>query len=108
MWLEFSRCSRCPEVGRLLRSDSSPESRGGRPNSSRNALPMLPSGSAIERWPSGRNVNGSGIGLEYSSVVSETCSAWFWIWPSPPAAEDPERARQYKDDYAEDDHQHVA
>ena len=30
---------------------------------------MLPSASAIERCSSGMNVNGSGIGLEYSSVV---------------------------------------
>ena len=69
MWLEFSRCSRCAAVGRLLRSDSRPVSRGGRPNISRNALLMLPSASAIARWSSGRNVNGSGMGLEYSSVV---------------------------------------
>jgi len=30
---------------------------------------MEPSGSAIERWSSGMNVNGSGIGLVYFSVV---------------------------------------
>ena len=69
MWLEFSRCSRWAAVGRLLRSDSRPVSRGGRPNISRNELVMLPSASAIDRWSSGMNVNGSGIGLEYFSVV---------------------------------------
>ena len=63
MWLEFSRCSRWAAVGRLLRSDSRPVSRGGRPNISRNELVMLPSGSAIERWSSGMNVNGSGMAL---------------------------------------------
>jgi len=47
----------------LLRSDSRPVSRGGRPNISRNELVMLPSGSAIECLFSGMNVNGSGIGL---------------------------------------------
>jgi hypothetical protein len=31
-------------------------SRVGRPNSSRNALLMLPSGSATERWLAGMNV----------------------------------------------------
>ncbi len=65
MWLEFSRCSRCAAVGRLFRSDSSPVSRGGRPNISRKELVMLPSGSAIERWSSGnegeRLRNGAGI-----------------------------------------------
>jgi hypothetical protein len=40
----------------LLRSDSRPVSRGGRPNISRNELVMLPSGSAIERSFSGMNV----------------------------------------------------
>ena len=30
---------------------------------------MLPSGRLIERWPSGKNVYGSGIALEYFSVV---------------------------------------
>ena len=68
MWLEFSRCSACAAVGRLLRSDSKPVSRGGRPNSSRKELPTLPSARAIDRWSSGMNVNGSGMALEYFSV----------------------------------------
>ena len=46
---EFSRCSRWAAVKLLLRSDSSPVSRGGRPNSSRKELVMLPSGRLIER-----------------------------------------------------------
>ena len=33
------------------------------------ALEMLPSGSPMARWPSGRNVNGSGMRLSYSSVA---------------------------------------
>ncbi len=49
MWLELSSHSFCAAVMRLLRSDSRPVSRGGRPNISRNELVMLPSGSAIER-----------------------------------------------------------
>ena len=64
MWLEFSRCSRWSAVGRLLRSDSRPVSRGGRPNISRKELLMLPSGSAIERMLSGNEGEGSGMALE--------------------------------------------
>ena len=56
MWLELSRCSRCPAVIRLLRSDSIPLSRGGRPNSSRKLLVMLPSGKAIAGRVTGMNV----------------------------------------------------
>ena len=62
-------CSRWAGDGRLLRSDSRPVSRGGRPNISRNGLVMLPSASAIERRLSGMNVNGSGVSLEYFSPV---------------------------------------
>ncbi len=59
--MEFNMFSRCAAEIRLFRSDSKPVSRGGRPNSSKKGLVMLPSGRAIERCPSGRKVYGSGI-----------------------------------------------
>ena len=76
-------CSRCAAVTRLFRSDSRPVSRGGRPNSSRNGLVMLPSGRAIERCPSGRNVYGSGIALEYFSACRSP-GRWRRSRPRPP------------------------
>jgi hypothetical protein len=69
MWLEFNRCSAWEAVRRLLRSASRPVSREGRPNCSRNELVILPSGRLMERWSSGMKVNGSGMALEYFSVV---------------------------------------
>ena len=54
--LELSRVNFCAAVMRLLRSDSNPVSRGGRPNISRKELVMLPSGSAMERRLSGMKV----------------------------------------------------
>ena len=56
-------------MGRLFRSDSRPVSRDERPNISRNGLLMLPSANSIDRRFSGMYVKGSGIGLEYFSVV---------------------------------------
>jgi hypothetical protein len=50
---EFKRCNRWAAVKLLLRSDSSPVSRGGRPNISRKALVILPSARLIERCSSG-------------------------------------------------------
>src|ERR1039457_1730254 len=47
--LELSSVNFCAAVMRLLRSDSKPVSRGGRPNISRNELVMLPSGKAMEQ-----------------------------------------------------------
>ena len=69
MWLELSRCSHCPGITLLIRSFSIPVARADRPNSARNGLVMLPSAIAIDGLSFGMYVNGSGIALEYFSVV---------------------------------------